>query len=391
MGDGSRRALFFCIYADFMQIPDRLSIQIESLRWNQENKYGENAPKGGDESMKVLIVLDSCSVDEFRNDPEVREIFASLGPDADIEFVQDTLMDEDDYGYVARMEKEGPEWIEPQKEVMEKLPDADILLVHWHCVNRKMLEAAEHLKFIGVMRSGLEHINVACAQEKGIVVKNCPGRLSNSVADLALAFMIDETRGITRRNLRLGNKSLLEEDKYDDASSRPMCMLKVGLIGFGYIAREVAKRVRACGSTVCAYDPYCSDEVFEAEGVARATFDEVLRQSDIISIHVRLTEESKHMIGDAEFGMMKPNAIFINTARAGLVDEDALIRALETKKIRGAGLDVFTEEPPSDSCPLLHMDNVTSTPHIGGVFNGMLVLSLKLTVGILKEYLKSLK
>ena len=341
--------------------------------------------------MKVLIVLDSCSVDEFRNDPEVREILASLGPDADIEFVQDTLMDEDDYGYVARMEKEGPEWIEPQKEVMEKLPDADILLVHWHCVNRRMLETAEHLKFIGVMRSGLEHINVACAQEKGIVVKNCPGRLSNSVADLALAFMIDETRGITRRNLRLGNKSLLEEDKYDDASSRPMCMLKVGLIGFGCIAREVAKRVRACGSAVCAYDPYCSDEVFEVEGVARATFDEVLRQSDIISIHVRLTEETKHMIGDAEFGMMKSNAIFINTARAGLVDEDALIRALETKKIRGAGLDVFAEEPPSDSCPLIHMDNVTSTPHIGGVFNGMLVLSLKLTVGILKEYLKSSK
>lgn len=339
--------------------------------------------------MKVLIVLDSCPVDEFQNDPEVREILASLGPDTEIKFVQDTLMNEDDYGYVARMEKEGPEWVEPQKEVMENLPQADVLLVHWHCVNRKMIEAAENLKFIGVMRSGLEHINVACAQEKGIVVKNCPGRLSNSVADLALAFMIDETRGISRRNLRLGDKSLMEEDKYDDASSRPMCMLKVGLIGFGSIAREVAKRVKACGSTVLAYDPYCSSEVFAESGVTKAEFDEVLEQSDIISIHVRLTEETKHMIGEAEFDRMKPNAVFINTARAGLVDESALTRALETKKIRGAGLDVFATEPPSDDCPLIHMDNVTSTPHIGGVFNGMLVLSLKLTVGILKEYLEN--
>ncbi len=341
--------------------------------------------------MKVLIVLDSCPVSEFQQDPGAREILSSLGPEAEIEFVQDTLMDEDDYGYVARIEKEGPEWIEPQKEVMERLPEADILLVHWHAVNSKMIDTAKKLKFIGVMRSGLEHINCSYAQEKGIVVRNCPGRLANSVADLALAFMIDETRGITRRNLRLGDRSLIEKDKYDDASSRPMCMLKVGLVGFGKIAQEVAKRVRACGSTVAAYDPFCADGVFEAAGVKKVSLDELLETSDIISVHVRLTEDTKSMIGEKEFVKMKPNAIFINTARAGLVDEEALIRALQTGQIRGAGLDVFATEPPSEDCPLLHMDNVTSTPHIGGVFNGMLVLSLKLTVDILKDYLNSQK
>lgn len=340
--------------------------------------------------MKVLIVLDSSRVEEFSNEPEIREILAALGPDMEIKFIQDTLMEEDAYGYVERMEKEGSEWIEPQKEVMEELPSADILLVHWHCVNKKMIDTAKKLKFIGVMRSGLEHINVGYAQEKGIVVKNNPGRLANSVADLCLAFMINETRGITRRNLRTSTIDS-EEDKYDDASSRPMCMLKVGLVGFGMIAREVAKRVQACGSKVFAYDPFCENEAFETLGVTRLCLEELLARCDIISLHVRLTEETKGMIGKEQFKKMKPNAIFINTARAGLVDEDALIWALENQKIRGAGLDVFAEEPPTENNPLIHMDNVTATPHIGGVFNGMLTLSLDMIIKTLKQYLEEEK
>lgn len=341
--------------------------------------------------MKVLIVLDSSPVEEFKRETQVQEILATLGPEAEITFIQDTLMDEDDYGYVERMEKEGPEWIEPQKEVMEVLPETEILLVHWHCVNKKMIDAGKNLKFIGVMRSGLEHINVEYAEKKGIVVKNNPGRLANSVADLALAFMLDETRGITRRNLRLGNRELIENDKYDDFSSRPMCMLKVGLVGFGMIAREVTKRVQACGSKVYSYDPFCKDEVFEAMHVERATLDELLEKCDIISMHVRLTKDTKNLIGKEQFEKMKSNAIFVNTARAGLVDEEALIWALKEKKIRGAGLDVFVEEPPRADHPLLQMDNVTATPHIGGVFNGMLTLSLDMIVKTLKEYLEEQK
>ena len=93
--------------------------------------------------MKVLIVLDSSPVEEFKRETQVQEILATLGPEAEITFIQDTLMDEDDYGYVERMEKEGPEWIEPQKEVMEVLPETEILLVHWHCVNKKMIDAGK--------------------------------------------------------------------------------------------------------------------------------------------------------------------------------------------------------------------------------------------------------
>ena len=295
--------------------------------------------------MRILIVLDSERVEEFKDLPEVRR-------------------------------------------TLEKLPEADILLVHWHCVNRAMLDAAKKLRYIGVMRSGLEHINTDYAAQKGITVRSCPGRLANSVADLTLAFMLCETRGITRRNLRLGRRELLEQDVYDDASSRPLCMLRVGLIGFGLIAREVAKRVQACGSEVLAYDPYCPDTTFAACGVHRAALDEVLRESDIISIHVRLDASTQGMIGRAEFEKMKPNAIFINTARAGLVDEDALVWALESKKIRGAGLDVFAQEPPAADHPLLRMENVTSTPHIGGVFNGMLILSLQKSIDTLLAYLQ---
>lgn len=340
-------------------------------------------------AMNVLIVLDSEPIASFRKEPEVQEALAALDEEMKVTWIQDTLMDADPYGYVERMEKEGPEWIEPQAEVMALLPQADILLVHWHCVNKKMIDAGKRLRFIGVMRSGLEHISLDYAREKGILVRNNPGRLANSVADLALAFMIDETRGITRRNLRLGRRDLIENDRFDDGSSRPMCMLKVGLVGFGTIAQAVARRVLACGSRVAAYDPYCPDAPFEKMGVERVSLDELLEQSDIISLHVRLSEATKNMIGKAQFEKMKPNAIFINTARAGLVEEHALIWALESGRIRGAGLDVFHEEPPAQDYPLLQMDNVTATPHIGGVFNGMLMLSLRMMIDSLKEYLST--
>jgi len=337
--------------------------------------------------MKAVVVLDSMNIDEFKADERIKNTINQLKNKIDFVFVQDTVTNQYGFEYAARMESEGPEWMQPQEDVMEQVKDADILIVHWYGVNKVLIDAAQKLKYIGVMRSGLEHVNTEYAKEKGIVIQNCPGRLANSVADLALAFIIDETRGITRLNRRTADRPLSDEDRFNDASSRPLCMLTAGLIGFGIIARELAKRLKACGCQVMAYDPYISAETFKSCGVMSVTFDELLNKSDIVSIHVRLTGDTQKMIGAKEFSKMKRNAIFINTARAGLVDENALIHALETKQIRGAGLDVFSVEPPDENNPLIHMDNVTSTPHIGGVFNGMLVLSFCMALDRLNEFL----
>ncbi len=342
---------------------------------------------------KILIITDIYPAEAFQKDPEIRETLATLGDDVEIEVIQDNIMlgSGEPGAYVHRMEKEGPEWMEPQADVMTALPDKDVLLVHWAGVNSKMIDQGKNLKFIGAMRSGFEHINKAYAESKGITVMNSPGRLADSVADLTLAFLLSETRGIVRRNLGNPDHTYRNQEKYDDSSSRPLRMLKIGLIGFGIIAQQVAKRLKACNSTVMAYDPYCDDDVFQKAGVKRVELDELLRTSDAVSMHVRLSDDNRGMIGKAEFEKMKPTAIFINTARGGLVDEEALIWALQNKVIRGAGLDVFAQEPPDPENPLFRMDNVTATSHIGGVFNGMLQLSCSIIVNSLREFLENQK
>lgn len=342
--------------------------------------------------MKALIITDVCSVEEFKANKDIQESLTKVADRLEIEVIQDEFMPgfESPLEYVGRMEKEGPEWIEASEDLLDKLKDVEILLVHWAGVNSKMIDAAKKLRFIGVMRSGFEHINVKYAESRGIVVKNCPGRLANSVADLTMALILSENKGLLRRNLRATNGEFVSKDKYYDEGNRPLCMQKAGLIGFGIIAQEVAKRLQACGTEVMAYDPFCPERVFDERKVQKVEMDELLKRSDIISMHVRLSEDTKNMIGQREFAMMKPSVIFINTARAGLVDEEALIGALQNGKIRGAGLDVYSHEPVEEGHPFLTMDNVSATPHCGGVFYGMFELSFSMIIRVLERYLEEI-
>jgi len=140
--------------------------------------------------------------------------------------------------------------------------------------------------------------------------------------------------------------------------------LNLGLLGFGRIARAVAERAKAFGFKVIAYNPYVPKEVFEKANVQNVGFEQLLTESDIISIHVLLTEETRHMLGEREFKKMKRTAYLINTSRGRVVDEKALYRALKEKRIAGAALDVFEKEPLSKDSPLLQMENVILTPHI---------------------------
>lgn len=233
----------------------------------------------------------------------------------------------------------------------------------------------------------VDDINVTYAESKGIVVRNCPGRLANSVADLTLALILSENKGLLRRNLRATEGEFVSKDKYYDYGNQPLCMQKAGLVGFGIIAQAVAARLQACGCKVMAYDPYCPEQVFLDKGVERVDMDQLLKNSDIVSMHVRLSDETRHMFGREEFAKMKKTALFINTARADLVDEDTMVEALKNGEIRGAGLDVFSREPIEKDHPLLAMDNVTAMPHCGGVFYGMFELSLAMITDTLVKYL----
>jgi D-3-phosphoglycerate dehydrogenase len=306
-----------------------------------------------------------------------------------IEYAKDTLPVR--YGnfeeFVQKMEREGPEWIEPDPEVLEKIADADILLTEWGGVSSQVIEAGKKLKLIATIRSGRENINMPFARARGIEVSVSPSRLAEPVADMTVALMLSEVRGIVRRNLRANGGEWVEE-KYDDASHATLCNLKIGLVGYGGIARTVAKRlIRGFGCEVVAYELITPPEVIEADSVKQVSLEELCRTADIISVHARLVPETENMIGRAQFALMKPNAILINTARAGLVDEDALIEALETKKIRGAGLDVYRVEPlPLDS-KLLKMDNVTLMPHSAGITGDIVKNGLNIITTELERFL----
>jgi len=339
---------------------------------------------------KLVFVADFFTTEDAKNDPEVMAILNSLGDDIEITWVDDGNFQnaEVPMSLTRKYEKEGIEDVAPDPALLAALADADILLVHWSAVNKKVIDAGPNLKFIGAFRSGFENVDVDYAKSRGIVVKNCPGRLSESVADLTLALLLDLNKGMQRRSLNATHGEWVKSMAgFENRIFRPLCMLTAGLVGFGAIAQSVARRFKACGLKVQAYDPFTPDEVFEAAGVQRVDLDTLLETSDIVSLHARVTDDTRGMIDAAAFRKMPKESVLINTARADLVDEPAMIKALEDQEIFGAGLDVYSSEPLDKNSPLLSMENVVLTPHMGGAFPGLLPLSVSMVAGELKKYL----
>lgn len=338
--------------------------------------------------MKGLFICDPLS--KFTIEAVKKYEYKLTELDIDVDYVEDynhaKMANPKEYNL--KMEKEGPEWITPEPEVLEKLKDADILMTSFCGVSDAMLEAAKKLKLVYIMRSGFENCNVESARKRGITVCNAPSRLAEPVADLSVALMICECRGILR-----GNRAILEgkweqNDIYNDTTNSALCNLRVGLYGYGGIGKAIAKRlIRGFGAEVVAYDAFCKAEDMIRDGVNPVTLDELLGTSDIVSIHLKLVEATKNIFGKNEFDKMKPAALFVNTARAGLVDQQALIDALQQKKIRGACLDVFWDEPiPMDS-PFLKMDNVTLTPHRAGVTTDIVPNTVNIMVPEIKRFI----
>lgn len=340
--------------------------------------------------MKGLVICDPLS--KFTEEAlRAQDRKWKAFPDLELEFVTDTNHQrmENPKEYNLRMEKEGPEWITPDPEVMEKLPEADILFTSFCGVTEAMLKAGKKLKLVYLMRSGWENCNVKAARELGIPVCNTPSRLAEPVADLTVAMMIAECRGILRGNRAILRGEWIQNDIYDDTTNAALCSLRVGLYGYGGIGRAIARRlIKGFGAEVVAYDTYCSPQDMEADGVIPVSLEELLSTSDIVSIHLRLVEATKNIIGAKEFEQMKPTAIFVNTARAGLVDQAALLDALQTKKIRGACLDVFWDEPVPLDSPFLKMDNLTLTPHRAGITTDIVPNTLNLMMSELVRFFR---
>ncbi|MBN2476394.1 MAG: 2-hydroxyacid dehydrogenase [Pirellulales bacterium] len=331
--------------------------------------------------MKLLAISDTYIPHEF-----MEQGFAglrALGVEVEVRrWEHPTLVDLQQANLL--IENGGPEAVALPPEVTDDVAEFDVVSVQFTPIGRRFIEAAENLKVIGVLRGGAENIDVAYATGRGIAVLNTPGRNARAVAECSMGMILSEIRNIARSHERL--KHGVWQRTFPNSDAIPELNEKtVGLVGYGAVGRLMAGYLHAFGSRVIACDPYCQGDPAPAELVDLET---LMKESDVVSIHARLTEETYHLIGKEQLALMKPRAILVNTARSGLVDEQALVEALSQRQIMGAALDVFDTEPLPADHPLRRLDNTTITPHLAGSTIDAFRNSPKLMAGHLRRMLQ---
>ena len=249
----------------------------------------------------------------------------------------------------------------------EQIGDAEICITHLAPIPRSVFERCPNLKLIGVSRGGPVNIDIAAAREFGVQVVNAPGRNATAVAEFTIGAILSQTRRFTVGHAGL-SQGVWRGDLYRaDRTGQELSEMTVGLVGFSAIGRKVARLLAPFGCRIVFADPYVEPTDEEAaSGIGKCDFDTLVRVSDVVSLHARLTDETREMFTADTFAAMKPGAYFINTARGELLDQQALTVALQSGHLGGAALDTYVPEPPSADNPLLELPNVTLTPHIAG-------------------------
>ncbi len=285
------------------------------------------------------------------------------GVDCKFEYWDDPS-EEDISAVFRRIETNGPD-DEPVPDGFKNNPDTDFLVGSFCPFSGKGMDVFDHLHIIGVVRAGMENIDISAATERGIAVVNAAGRNADAVSDFTIGMLLSEARNIARAHHSVMNGDW--QTKFSNSATTPDLRGKtVGLFGFGYIGRLMAEKLSGFHVNLIVYDPFIQPKEVEPLGAKLVDKETLFKNSDFICVHARLTEQSYHAIDDAEFSIMKPTAYFVNTARAGLVNYEALYKALHNKSIAGAALDVFECEPLDANDPFRKLDNVTLTTHRAG-------------------------
>ena len=246
------------------------------------------------------------------------------------------------------------------EDILAVARDADAIMVTYARLTRELIAQLGRCRAIGRFGLGVDNIDLAACKEKGIAVNYVPDYCIREVSDHAMALLIALIRKIPLAN------RLVQAGRWEMPAVVPIRRIEgtvLGLVGFGNIPRRLAPKAQAFGMTVIAYDPFARPEAFAAAGVERVDFDTLLARSDYVAIHAPLTPETRGMMNASAFAKMKKGAYIVNTARGALIDEAALVEALDTKQIGGAALDVVAVEPLAKDSPLLNRDNVIITPH----------------------------
>lgn len=286
-----------------------------------------------------------------------------------------------------KVEQQGPEIEIVPEVVLKEGKDAELLAGLFVPVSSKLMDAMPNLKIVGLARAGKENINLAEATKRGILAFNVMGRNAEAVSDFAVGLMLSESRNIARAHHSMRNGGWQKE--FSNVDFVPQLKgKKIGIAGFGYIGRLVAQKLSGWDLEILVYEEFAPKEQIEALGYRKVDKETLFKECDFITIHLRMLEATKGWASREYLSMMKPTSYIINTGRSGLIDMDALADLLQQKKIAGAGLDVFDEEPIAEDSVWRKLDNVTTTTHIAGTTTEVLTGSPYLLFEDIEKLLK---
>lgn len=256
---------------------------------------------------------------------------------------------------------EGPEGATITK-AWDQMADGDAFFVRSGDITEQLLQRCPKVKAVTVHGVGVEQFDVEACWARGVEVTNVPGGNANAVAELALGLMLSVARGITKqdRRVRAGEWASCR------VIGREVSGATLGIVGFGNIGRLLLQKVLGLGMKVLAFDRYVDAAAITAAGATAATMEEIFARADYVSLHLPLTEETRHVVNGPLLATMKPSAFLVNTSRGGVVDQAALYDALVAGRLAGAGLDVQDPEPPAAGNPLTKLENIVLLPHCAG-------------------------
>lgn len=297
----------------------------------------------------------------------------------------------------------------PHDELIKKIREYDIFICEYDTIDREVLDNADRLKIIICCRGGIKSVvDLEYAMEKNIIVCNNAGRNAGAVSDMTIAYILNMTRNISKTNDLIHNRVITTDisskpDEYQDTvwgldnespfikyRGKSINYMTLGLVGFGHAGRLVAKKAQVFGMNIVAYDPYV-DDCDVPNYVKKVNWNQLLQQSDIISVHSILTPQTKNMFSKKVFSEMKPGSYFVNTSRGELVDENAMIDALKSGHLAGAAIDVTAKEPIPSNSPLLDAPNLVITPHIAGSSYDVLATGTNMVLDNLTKWINGEK
>jgi len=277
------------------------------------------------------------------------------------------------------------EYVGSEEDIIERIADVDHLVVHTSPVTERVMEHGKGLKSISVTRGGAINVNIEAASRLNIPVFNTPGRNSTAAAEFTVGLFIAETRNIARSHETTRQGKWVDDYYIYEKSEFELSSKVIGLMGYGNIGAKVCQYLSGFGCRVLVYDPYINK--VNSANAELVDLDTLLAESDIVSLHMRVTPQTTGMINMAMFRKMKKSAIFVNTARGPLVNYEDLYRALEEGVIARAALDTFGVEPIEPDDPILKLENVTLTNHIAGSSRNAAQLSAEIMAEDLRSFI----